>query len=113
MDAHIIKRLNSSVFFLQEGQSFKVDEFVLGTINSQTIFVNCYSAYRNIDSFTQSIAIDELEECKKKFSNISKEANDFSEFAKNKNIQYNLVIDTGGAGVNVCSEKKGNFEYFL
>lgn len=67
MEAHIIKRLNSSVIFLQEGQSFKVDEFVLGTIDSQTIFVNCYSAYRNIDSLTKSMAIDELEEYKKNF----------------------------------------------
>lgn len=113
METPEVKRLNSSVAFLQDGQSFKVGEFVLGTIDSKTIFVNYYSAYHNIDSLTKGIAIDELNAGKKKLAEISREAYEFSEFVKNKSIEYNLVIDTGGAGVNVCSEKNGVLAYLL
>ena len=54
-----------------------------------------------------------LTQAKKKLAEISREAYEFSEFVKNKSIEYNLVIDTGGAGVNVCSEKNGVLAYLL
>jgi len=113
METQIVKLLNSSVALLQEGQSFRVDEFVLGTIDSATVFVNCYSAYKNLDSFTKAIAVDELNAAAKKFYEISGEAREFREFAKSKSIQYILVMDTGSAGVNICSLTEGIVAYLL
>jgi hypothetical protein len=45
MENSLVNRLNMSVRFLQDGESFVVGEFVLGVVNLETLFVNFYSSF--------------------------------------------------------------------
>lgn len=113
MDTSLVNRLNAAVEFLKDGMTFKVGEYVLGVVNPNTIFVNGYSEYNNVQNLSKERATEELFQIKNDFNTIMNEAKVFLSFMKNKSIDYILVVDTGNAGLNVCKEKNGVLEFYI
>lgn len=111
MDINDIKRLNVAVEFLKDNMPFSVANFGIRQINFSTIEVNCGSNYYHIENITKTIAREELIEKKEYFKSLIKEAKIFSEYIKNKKIVYNLIVDTGTAGVLICREEDGKLEF--
>jgi len=113
MDINFVNRLNTAVEFLKDNLSFKVGDFVLGVVDANTIFINVYSSYFFIENIPRIEAAQELNKMKNKFLLNMKDAKLFSDYVKNKKIEYNLVLDTGGSGVIICKEKNGVLEMFV
>jgi hypothetical protein len=106
-----IERINTAVKFLNNGQSFRVEPLLLGTIDTSNLYVTGWSQYIFLNNLTKQIALRELQEIKILFEEMISISQDLRGFVKNKKIEYNLVFDTGKAGVGICSEKNGNIEW--
>jgi hypothetical protein len=109
----LVNRLNTSVEFLKDGMAFKVGQFVIGLEDPNTIYVNGSSDFYHIENLSQEIATKELADIKLEFEAIMSKASNFLNYLKNKSIEYNLLIDTGTAGVLMAKEKNGSMEFFF
>lgn len=113
MDSQVTSRLDAAVEFLRDSNTFKVGEYVVGMLDRHTVFVNCYSSYTYIDSMTRELAFAEFMRMRTHFISLIHATKVFAQFVQAKKIQYNLVLDTGGAGVTVCTEMDGKTIYLL
>jgi hypothetical protein len=101
------------VEFLKEHISFRVGDYVLGVTDANTIFINGYSNHISLANLSKTKAIQEFYEMKDCFMLHMKDAKFFLDYVKNKNLEYNLVLDTGGGGIIICKERKGSLEVFV
>jgi len=106
-----IERINTAVKFLKNGQSFKVGPLLLGAIDESNLCVTGWSQYIFLDNLTKQKALRELQSIKTLFEEMIRLSQDLRDFIKNKKFEYNLVFDSGKAGVGICSEKNGNIEW--
>ena len=111
----LLKRLETSIDFVEDGINFNVGEFVLGKVNSNRIFVNGYLDYiyiNSIYSLSKLIVQQELLNIKDDFFDLVNQSEVFSKFIANKEIDFYLVFDTGNAGINICEEINGKYKLF-
>lgn len=111
----LLKRLETSIDFVEDGINFNVGEFVLGKVNSNRIFVNGYLDYiyiNSIYSLSKLIVQQELLNIKDDFFDLVNQSEVFSKFIANKEIDFYLVFDTGNAGINICGEINGKYKLF-
>lgn len=58
-------------------------------------------------------AVEELNQLIDEFKTITNEAKEFKNYIKNRSIEYNLVFDSGNAGINICKIKNGIIEIYI
>ena len=111
-----ILRLESSIPFLEDGQTFKVGDFVLGRAQGGRILVNGYLL--PITGFDPRKASREwlknqLFQVKEEFYSLIAKSDTFVEFEKEKGSDFYLVMDSGASAYNLCAEINGSVEFFL
>lgn len=113
MDNKIINRLEQSIQFLIEGLTFTVGEFVIGKSDNGRIFVNGYTNTKFMENIDKTNIKKELFDLKIEFQQVMTHSNKFSEFVKNIEIDYYLLLDTGQAGIHICGEENGVYKVFI
>ena len=99
MNLDTIRRLETSIDFINDGLTFTVGNFVLGRSTKGRIFVNGYVNYIRIENISKTRVREDFEEMKKSFLELMAKSQQFSEFANSKGLDYYLLVDTGSAGV--------------
>ena len=109
MELDLIKRLECSIDFINDGLTFTVNDFVLGKSANGRIFVNGYVGYSNINNISRSVILREFKEMKDDFTELMNSSKKFKEFADPIGIDFVLLFDTGTAAIKLCEEVDGIF----
>jgi hypothetical protein len=86
---------------------------VLGIVDESTIFVNGRTSYMFPRSIVKKKVLTELNEIKEKFNSLRNQAKKFADYAKDKNIEYNVIMSTGTAGIKICIKKTESLNFSL
>jgi ASC-1-like (ASCH) protein len=113
MENMLVQRLNESVDFLKDNLTFKVGDFVLGTVDDETIYVDFFTNYTQIQNVSREKAVEELNQYRDNFQSMLNLAHEFYKYAKHKRVEYNLVLNTGTAGILICKDKNGKIDFFI
>ncbi|MGV8094870.1 MAG: hypothetical protein AB2L24_23710 [Mangrovibacterium sp.] len=113
MNTELKKILETSLDKIKAGHFLKIEEFVIGGLKNGRLQVNSYLPYNTINEIPKESIASELQRVKKEFLLLINQSQVFKEYALNAGIDYHLVLDTGNAGISVCTEIDGMYRVFL
>ena len=100
------ERINIALEFLKLGQSYTIYSLRLG-VRNHYVYVTGWSRCINVESLTEQMALDELDEVKELFGYMVKESPALAAFIKDKNVKYNLCLNPVKDFVPIVSEYVG------
>ena len=113
MNTEMGKKLEESLETISQGCFQKMGEFVIGGLKNGRLEVNGYLPYNTISEIPKATIQKELQIIKEKFSLLMNQSQIFKDYALNVGIDYYLVLDTGNAGIAICSEIEGVYKEFI
>lgn len=113
MKDDLTTRLEKAIEFIEDSQTFKVGDFVLGAANNGRVSVNGYLNVLDFENIQKNALRDDLSEMIAEFNGLISKSKKFSDFANKRGIDYYLLYDTGKAGLEICSEVEGVFKVYI
>jgi hypothetical protein len=113
MNIEMKKELEESLETIAKGCCQKMGEFVIGGLKNGRLQVDGYLPYNTISEIPKATIQKELQLIKEKFSLLMNQSQIFKDYALNVGIDYYLVLDTGNAGIAICTEIEGVYNEFI
>jgi len=113
MESDFNQRIVELLDTIRKKRCLKFEEFVIIGLKNGRIQVNGYLFYKNLNEIPKASIKIELEKIKYSFLKLMNRSQILKEHALKVGIDYHLVLDIGGAGINICAEIEGEYKEFI
>ncbi len=111
MDTEEIRR---KIWRIGDGIPFKLDNMTIQTTDSGKLLVTGWTDTINFKNISKEKILQELQELKSSFSDLSKSFNELNEIVKGLTIEYHMAYDDAGkVGIGLCSELEGKVNWYF
>lgn len=108
--------IRDKIWRIADGLPFKFGNMTIRTTDSGKLLVTGWTDTINFKNISKEKTLQELEELKSSFSDLSKSYNELNDIVKNNNltIEYHMAYDDAGkVGIGLCSELEGKINWYI
>jgi hypothetical protein len=110
------KAIRERVWLIPDGIPLRLDNMTIGTTGSDKLLVTGWTNKIHFENVTREIVIQELEDLKTSYLQLTKLFNELDDIVKRNNliIEYHIAYDDAGkVGIGLCSEIEGKLSWYI
>ena len=108
--------IRKRIWLIPDGVPLKLDNMTIRTIRSDKLLVTGWTSTIDFKNLSKGKILQELEELKCSFLDLSKVFNELNDIVKTNNlaIEYHMAYDDSGkVGIGLCSEIEGKINWYI
>jgi hypothetical protein len=108
--------IRKKIWRIADGIPFKLGNMTIRTTDSGKLLVTGWTNTINFKNISKGNILQELEELKSSFSDLSKSFDELNVIVKSNNltIEYHMAYDDAGkVGIGLCSEFEGKINWYI
>ena len=108
--------VRKKIWRIADGIPFKLDNMTIRIADSGKLLVTGWTGIIDFKNISKDKILQELEELKSSFSDLSKSFNELNDMIASNNltIEYHIAYDDAGkVGIGLCSELEGKVNWHI
>ena len=109
-------KIREQIWRIANGIPFRMNNMTIRTTDSGKLLVTGWTETMNFKNISKEQILQELEELKSSFANLSKSFNDLNDIVKRNHltIEFHMAYDDAGkASIGLCSELEGKVNWYI